>query len=701
MLSLIILIATVSINTLLILFISIKKRSSFDLSLTAFIFGLACLILWSVTNYLADNAPIESALFWTRATFPASLFMVWLIAWFSFAFPEKIFNYRLLNTVFFLAAVSASIASMTSMAIVSVEVEPGIGISDVVLGPAYPFIIFTYLALIIAIIFNLFFKYRRFSGIKKMQVSYVILGWSIFIAGAMTTSLILPYITGNADWSKFGPLMSIIMASSTAYAIVRYKFLDIRLVIQQGLVYTFLVILIGITYFLIAYLSGLFFSRTAGIQYSLSAYITTMIGIFGIPVLKKIFDRYTDKVFFKDKYDFSEAVYSLSRILNENLNLDRLKKDICGKLKRLMKLEYINILLHEDIAKNPDYKKMSETLWPLANSEDLVFFAWEIKAKFGESASKEQAKQLEKFRNYSEKRGIKLFVVLKIGKKPIGIISIGPKKSREMFSSDDIKLLKNLGYQMAVAIEKARLYKDIKNYSANLERKVDERTETIANLQKEQKQTILDIAHGLQTPITVIKGELNLLQKNNPDNQGFYAFEKSIDRISQLISDLLLLAQLERGDDAQDLEKIDLSSLLDDLAEYFEIVMRNKKIKLEKDIKPDIFILGKADKIEEMINSFVSNSMKYIGRGNLISLNLHEVRNQAVLTIKDDGIGIDPEEIPLLTKRFYRAKDNDKKGSGLGLAIYQKIIDLHKGKLEIRSEKGRGTEMIISFKTAR
>jgi signal transduction histidine kinase len=123
-----------------------------------------------------------------------------------------------------------------------------------------------------------------------------------------------------------------------------------------------------------------------------------------------------------------------------------------------------------------------------------------------------------------------------------------------------------------------------------------------------------------------------------------------------------------------------------------------KKIRLEKNIRPGIKIIGNDKKIEEMITNLISNSVKYIGRGDFIKISLNLLDEKAVIKIEDNGIGIEKENLKKIFNRFFCSNKNGIKGSGLGLAIVKKIVDLHNGDIEVKSKKEKGTIFKIYFK---
>lgn len=259
-------------------------------------------------------------------------------------------------------------------------------------------------------------------------------------------------------------------------------------------------------------------------------------------------------------------------------------------------------------------------------------------------------------------------------------------------------------YQAILAKEKDKLYKKTKDYLKKLKRKVLKKGIKIKKIQENQKQMILNISHNLQSPLTILKAELEYMIKkeikteNDSMKNRCKILEQSIDKLSDFIYGLLYLSKLETLKNEFKMRKINLSQLLDSLYEYFYIMSSYKKIKLIKNIRPGIKIIGNDKKIEEMITNLISNSVKYIGRGDFIKISLNLLDEKAVIKIEDNGIGIEKENLKKIFNKFFCSNKNGIKGSGLGLAIVKKIVDLHNGDIEVKSKKGEGTIFKIYFK---
>jgi signal transduction histidine kinase len=195
----------------------------------------------------------------------------------------------------------------------------------------------------------------------------------------------------------------------------------------------------------------------------------------------------------------------------------------------------------------------------------------------------------------------------------LGSIVIGGKLSGEGYVRKDIDLVENFSTQFATAYEKAALYAKVAAYSEHLEQKVEERTLEVERLREEERQTMHDISHGLQTPLTILKNEIESLRQGSPGIPELAAVERSIDVTSKFVNDLLKLSRLELNQDAP-LERLDLSELLLDLVEYIEIVAAEQNISIRSSIEDRCEVRGSGEDLREAFTNVISNAVKYMGK---------------------------------------------------------------------------------------
>jgi signal transduction histidine kinase len=613
--------------------------------------SIISLIAWSFCNYFADNATsLSSALFWTRASFPAALGMGLSLTYFSYIFPIKKPQQKYILLFYAFLAIIFSYMAMGDLIIKNITLLESVGVSSVEVGPFYPLLLGVYFLLIIHLTYNFVTSYQRLIGKHKSQVKYVLLGWTTFLSLAVTTNAILPLITGNATWSKFGPLGSIIMVICISYAIIRHEFLDIKIIIQKGLIYSILLSCITSVYLSLVFSFELIFNNSNDVNILVSAFITTLIGIFGVPPLKQYFQKITDTIFFKDGYNYSFVLNELTDALNTNIAFETIVAKTSQILKTSLKVKSIKFSFKE----------------PKKNNSGTATF---------------------------------LTIPIKSNRKKIGELMLGEKSSGDPYTQEDLSLLKTFAQQAGTALEKASLYKQVKDYATTLEEKVATRTQEIFAIQKEQETLMLEISHGLQTPLTIMKGELFFLRKQGYDTERVNTLDTSIDRISTFIYRFLSLSKLETTTENKKSD-INLSTTLQGALSFFKQETQEKTIQLSGIIAENLHIEGNKEEIEELLSNLISNSIKYSSqeREKNIEATLTDQGSSVLLTLKDTGIGIKAENLPNLFKKFYRIKEKETKGiqgTGLGLVICKKIVDMHQGTISVASIFGEGTTFIV------
>ncbi len=546
-------------------------------------------------------------------------------------------------------------------------------------------------------------KYRRLSGIPRLQLQYLFTGTSIFAVAMFIFNVLLPAF-GVFQLNIIGPLTSIIFIGFTAYAIIRHQLMDIRIVIQKSLFYSMLFAVVVACYLILLFVLQMMFKNAADLSSVASAGITTVLGISGAPYIEKYFRRLTDKFFFMDRIEYSEAMHQLSEAANKNFELDGLVDAVSAKLKKIFKTGIVEIALLPHHASSRHFEKHVATTWyskELAtNLRDRPEIIVHSEIPYQIISGEPYADALLAIQKVGSKKGHAVTAPIMLGEKAIGLVNLGGKLSGEAYTLEDLKLLRTFSYQAAVAITKAELYQEVKEYSRALEDRVHERTAKLQELQEGQKQMMINISHALQTPLTIVKGELDVLKRKMPVGKNFDAFEKSVDNVSRLTYDLLRLARLETSEDDAPKEKVDVSTLINDVIEYFTVLAKDRSIKVTSTIDPGIKVAGNKDQLEELARNLLSNAIKYMphkGRKE-VRIVLGQNGSKARLAITDTGIGIARGELPHIFNPFYRGDQSGSvEGSGLGLAIAKAIVDRHGGTIDVRSTPDEGTTFTIAL----
>lgn len=229
--------------------------------------------------------------------------------------------------------------------------------------------------------------------------------------------------------------------------------------------------------------------------------------------------------------------------------------------------------------------------------------------------------------------------------------------------------------------------------------------EEIEGTYDREKQFVSDASHELRTPIAVIKGYANLLRRWGKDDpsvlvESIDAIAAEADNMQRLVEDLLFIARHEQSRMSVNLEPVDLSDLVRDIAKESELI--DQEHFFTAMIKANIQVLASQEHLKQAIRIFMDNAIKYTPKGGSIHMKLEASPSTALIVIKDTGIGISEADLPHIFDRFYRAdksrtrlSEEQTAGSGLGLAIAKIIIERHGAKVYVESVLNAGTEVSI------
>lgn len=227
----------------------------------------------------------------------------------------------------------------------------------------------------------------------------------------------------------------------------------------------------------------------------------------------------------------------------------------------------------------------------------------------------------------------------------------------------------------------------------------------LKQLEQIRKDFVANVSHELKTPVTSIKGFAEtLLEGAKNDKKVLDEFlqiiYKESDRLQSLIFDLLELSKIERHEFKLSITKVNVTALLEEILKVVEKNAEKKNIHIFFNKKSDIVIEGDEYRLEQVFINMITNGINYTPNGGSITVSIGEKSEIVEISIKDTGIGIAQDEIPRIFERFYRvdkARSRNSGGTGLGLAIVKHLIDAHRGKIEVNSVIGEGTEFIIQL----
>ncbi|MCP9753427.1 PAS domain S-box protein [Ferruginibacter sp. HRS2-29] len=218
---------------------------------------------------------------------------------------------------------------------------------------------------------------------------------------------------------------------------------------------------------------------------------------------------------------------------------------------------------------------------------------------------------------------------------------------------------------------------------------------------EQQKNDFIKMAnHELKTPVTTIKGYVQLLMKTHANSEDALAtVDKQVTKLTNLVSDLLDVTKIERGSLPLNKESFLLNDLIKDTIMDMEAASKSHRIIFERDLK--VPVNADRERISQVLLNLFTNAFKYSPKADEVLVRLEkDENNMAVVSIKDYGIGIAEEDQGKIFERFYRVSGKDEKtfpGFGIGLFIVNEIMSLHEGKLWVKSEKDKGSTFYFSL----
>jgi len=226
---------------------------------------------------------------------------------------------------------------------------------------------------------------------------------------------------------------------------------------------------------------------------------------------------------------------------------------------------------------------------------------------------------------------------------------------------------------------------------------------------QQMKQFSADVSHELRTPITAIRGQLEVAlftaKTTDQYREAMFNALQDIDRLSQIVRALLLLAQAESGQLVLQKSRLNLCEVVEDLVEQFQIPAEEAGVRLTAGLPADCPAEVDRVQIERMINNLLSNALKFTPKGGRVQVVVNPAPDCVEIVVEDTGRGIAPEYLPHIFDRFYRVPGSGtaptpEQGLGLGLSFVAWIVRAHNGKIEVDSTPGKGTRFAIKLPAA-
>ncbi len=258
---------------------------------------------------------------------------------------------------------------------------------------------------------------------------------------------------------------------------------------------------------------------------------------------------------------------------------------------------------------------------------------------------------------------------------------------------------RNLSERLPVSAARDEIYDLTDTINTMLDR--------LQNSFKEIQQFTADVSHELRNPLFSIKGAMEIaLSKDRPGQEYREVLQECLERVnglSKMVNDLFLISRFELKKVDLDMLCLNFSNIVQRLHGFFLPLAEEKNLTFTIDRCDSVFINGDSTRIHQLLNNLITNAIKFTPEQGSVTLSLIADNSTVHLNVKDTGIGIPEREIPYIFNRMYqvdKARSKTSEGAGLGLHICKRIVEVHKGSIEVINNKDKGVTFTVIFPKA-
>lgn len=726
---------TVIVGGLSVVLFIIKRRARSKFNIFYSLLNLS-MVVWATGRYallVADD--YDTALFWVRILYIGSIMVHVLFLHTILIFLGKegkrkiILGLVYLNAIFILSLNFIDLITGTNFFIKDLSAKLNFNFFE---NPNHFYslhLIVNYLFVTAYTFTEMVFSYKYFQGLAKGQLKYLLLSSLLgFIGGNSVVPLIY-----NVQIPPFLIFFVPLHLFTMAYAVLRYRLMGI--VVLMSKIYILLILSI---YLFIA-LRGLVFANDFFLAFNFSGamgivlefILIMLLALTVLPFINYI-QKSSDYLFFKGNNP-SNIIKKLSLKLNGVIDIEKLLEILNSEFKKFIGAETLSIIYvtnkegakaRIEISKKGGIERASigkdSAICKVIARKNGIIIQDEI----------EEGDQNEQLFKEMKKYGAYVVSPLESRGKIVGAILLGQKMTQDAYTEEDLEFIEIISSQVAIAIDNARLYREIKEFNERLKGEVKEATDELQGANKDLKtaneklvvayeklhkldraksEFLSIVSHQLRTPLTSIKGFTSLLLEGTYgkiSKEVRKILEKvflSNERLIRLVEDLLNISRIESGRFVFDVKKNNIKSLAKEVVDSFVVPVKakNMKIKLKMPRKKIPNFHFDRNKIREVISNFIDNSIKYSKKGT-IAIEIVDEKRIVRVAVSDNGLGVKKGELDYIFEKFQRGENIatvHTDGIGLGLFVCRKIINAHKGKIWVESKGlGKGSTFIFELK---
>ena len=543
---------------------------------------------------------------------------------------------------------------------------------------------------------------------RRRQDTCIIIGILPTLVFAPITGFLLPVAFGMTQFVALTPLYIVFFVVVTAYAMIRHGLFDIRLAAVRLAAYALTLTAMAALYVGIVYLLSTWVVHNQTVQtnalLSPIAIVTALILALLFQPLKRVFDKFTDRLFYKDNYSMSQFLGHANQTLASTSDLRTLLERTSRVIGETLKTDRVFFFVYLPEGR---YLTAGTEHHPRLMPSEFTMHENRFITSSTDVFIASQLDDSDLVRRMMASHRIELFMPLKKAGKLVGYVCLGEPNTIG-YTSRDIRALMTLSDELIIAIQNALSVEEVRRLNETLEQRITSATKELrasnAQLQRldEIKDEFISMAsHQLRTPLTSIKGYISMIIDGDAghitDEQKHLLTEAfvSSERMVRLIGDFLNVSRLQTGKFMIDKHPVDMIKLVQREIDGLKQNAQARHLHFVY-IHPKTLPLVDLDenKVQQVIMNFADNAIYYSKDNGKITITLEEVPGGIELKVVDNGIGVPAEEQKQLFNKFFRATNARRArpdGTGVGLFLAKKVVDAHNGTIIFDSKEGKGS----------
>lgn len=545
-------------------------------------------------------------------------------------------------------------------------------------------------------------KLKYLFGQERQQVKIFMIGSAIGYLGGSTLFI-------QAFGLNVLPV-GVFMISSyvlyTGYAIYKYGFMDVELIVRRATVFAGLFVFVYGVVAVFTVLGQKYFENMLGWPVWTAMIPSILIITMALRPLENALISVTDKYLFQKDYDYRELMRLFTAEVLTIFDYAQITRNTVDALNNIIKLESCAVVLCPEggsVFKLAAGTGLKDETVEYTRESALIRRLASTQSSLQNDTDAQRAPDSAAIRSEMKRLGIELCVPIIFRKELLGFIGLGRKKSGDVYSQEDIDVLTSLARTEAIAISNARLFTQL--------------SETQAEAAQNEKMAVIGtlaagINHEICNPLGIVRGQCEMFLLNYRDgiygqlpdkevlDQAVEIFGKIIKETDRATSITKRLSTFAKPNKHFQITEVDAAHEVEEVIAILGHELKLENVDIRVELKPDFpRIMVDRKELQEIIFNIVRNAAQAIsGKGHIV-IDGRRNGTKAMLTIRDNGHGIPEDKIEKIFHPFFTTKDPGK-GTGLGLFIVKQIVERNEGSISVRSAAGKGTEFTLTFRMA-